>query len=170
MIKYKLHANNHAQAWGLDLIIATVIFISAILIFFLFTLNSSSEEKEIFAQMTETAEIISDNLLLDGSPSNWNDTNVIKIGISSNNKINDTKLEKFYNLTNTTIGYSKSQSIFVTKFNYFINFSEPIIIQGNTVVGVGRPYWETSSENVIKTSRFTIYKNKPVTMYVNIWN
>ncbi|MBI2452018.1 hypothetical protein HYV50_02985 [Candidatus Pacearchaeota archaeon] len=153
-----------AQAWGFDLLIGGTIFLGAIIFFYLFTYNYPSSGEETFDILIYEAGLVSDSLLSEGYPVDWNETNVVRIGILSQNKIDSNKLEKFYNLTNTSSGYAKSKSAFNVRNDYFVNLSEPTSVGGVQVTGIGR--LNDGAENLIKRERFTIYNNKPVTMYV----
>ncbi len=123
-----------AQAWGFDLMIATIIFTAAILIFYLYTLNIPTETQEIIDSLTLDGNIITSIVLSDGFPSNWNSTNVLAPGILTNNQINQTKLEKFHALTLTD--YQKTKSIFNTKYDYLLTLEDNNGIV-NYLVGCG---------------------------------
>ena len=111
-----------AQAWGFDLMIATIIFTAAILTFYLYTLNIPTETQEIIDSLALDSNIITSIVLSDGFPSDWNSTNVIAPGILTNNQINQTKLEKFHTLTLTD--YQKTKSMFNTKYDYLFTFED----------------------------------------------
>ena len=72
---------------------------------------------------------------------------------------------------NNPQGYAKSKSIFNTKYDYFFNFSVPIKIDGNEIPegGIGKPFNNEETQNLIKITRLTIYKNKPETLNLYIW-
>jgi len=154
-----------AQAWGFDLMMATAVFFLGIATIYLYSLNFPLESEETIKNMQYEGNIIAENILSDGSPINWNITNVAKLGILTNNIINDTKMEQFYLLSSTE--YARTKSLFGAKYNYYVNLSEPISINGEQKSGIGA--LNENAENLIKISRFTIYKNKSVTLYVYIW-
>ena len=153
------------QAWGMDLMIAFIIFSVGLVSFYFYTLNSGEDSEEIINQMFYDGNIIANDILSEGYPINWETDNVVKIGIISNNKINETKLNNFYLLSNSD--YAKTKSVFNTKFNYYFFISENIILGGNTVEGIGKK--PENSENLIKITRLTLYKEKPVTFTLYIW-
>lgn len=154
-----------AQAWGFDLIIGTVIFALAIAGFYVYALNSPVTGVDTLDYLTKEGETLSGILLSEGYPSDWNEMNVVRPGLTSSNKINETKLEKFNTLS--TNEYDRVRSLFRTKFNYYLNFSDPIVMGGSQIEGIGRP--PQNARNVIKTTRFTIYKDRPVTFNLYIW-
>src|SRR3989338_6629598 len=130
-----MNKTKRGQAWGLDLIVATIIFTMGIIIFFIYSLNLSDDTEEILNNLNYAGNSIADNLLSEGSPLDWNSTNVKKIGLTSGNKINETKLERFYDLNITD--YQKTKSLFNTKYDYYVFFPEPMIINSTSVEGIG---------------------------------
>jgi hypothetical protein len=150
------------QAWGFDLMIASVLFISGIVIFYIYSINYPTEGRETLDQLSYEGDIISDQLFSSGSPSDWNSGNIVRIGIHDNNKINESKLERLYNLD-----YQTTRILFNTKFHYFLNFSDVMTINAKNVEGIGiKP---NNQKNLIKITRYTIYQEKPVTLNLFIW-
>ncbi|MCX6748539.1 MAG: hypothetical protein NT076_02955 [Candidatus Pacearchaeota archaeon] len=164
----KFISTKKSQAWGLDLMMALAIFLVAIVGFYLFSLNQPNEREQM-GEMFYDGEFIADNILSEGYPADWNSGNVFSIGILTENKINKTKLERFYQLANSD--YGKTKRLFNTKYNYFFLLQENMTINQEEVRGIGKPgaIPEEESENLIKITRFSIYKNKPTTVYVYIW-
>ncbi|NCN99132.1 hypothetical protein COU62_00560 [Candidatus Pacearchaeota archaeon CG10_big_fil_rev_8_21_14_0_10_35_219] len=150
------------QAWGFDLMVASVIFITGIIIFFLYSLNYPTETQENLNALFYQGNRIANDLLSEGYPPGWNTTNVVKIGILSNEEINQTKLEMFNQLD-----YTNTKYLFNTRYDYFINFSEPIIIDENEIQFIGLRSAETQS--IIKVSRIVAYKNKSTVLNIHIW-
>ena len=158
--------NKKAQAWGFDLIMASMIFIAGILVFYLYTLNIPNQAENIINTLNYEGNIISDSLLSAGFPENWNNTNVISPGILSNNKINQTKLERFYNLS--TSQYVLTKNLFNTKYQYYISTTpENLTIEGSEIPGMGS--FPLNPESLIKITRVTIYEEKPITFNIYIW-
>ncbi len=165
MIKQK----TKAQAWGIDLMIAVVIFTVGISAFYIYSLNSENQEN-MAKKLNYDGEIIIESLFSSGFPQNWNSENVIKIGIVDNGKINETKLEKFYSLALND--YSKTKIIFNTKYDYLFFLSENLTVSGQEVEAIGKPGTDKNNiqaENLIKITRFTISENKPATAYLYVW-
>lgn len=156
-----------AQAWGFDIIVATGIFIVGITIFFLYSVNYPTGEQEKVDDLLYEGNVVADDLLSTGNPENWTTLTVSKIGILNNNNIIDqNKLNEFYSLSSTS--YSRTKAIFGIKYNYFINFSSPIEILSSNISGIG--LLPANENNNIKISRISIYKNKPVTIEVQVWD
>lgn len=157
--------NKRAQAWGFDLMIAMAIFVAGIIFFYFYAVNMPNETENINNRLAYAGDLIANNLLSEGSPSNWDESNVITIGITSKDKINQTKLERFYNLATTN--YQKSKLLFNTQYEYYITFSKNITINGNEVEGIGS--LPINPKNLIRVNRISIYKDKPSTLNINIW-
>ena len=164
-IKGKILKSKRSQAWGIDLIIGLVIFTAGVLAFYIFTLNYSHENL-VTGDMIYGGSNIADSLLSEGSPENWNSEDVIKIGLLSDGRINQTKLENFYSLS--LQDYVETKRLFNTNDNYFFFLSEKIMINSEEIEGIGlKP---ENPENLFKITRFTIYNHKPITMSLYIWN
>jgi hypothetical protein len=159
-----------AQSWGLDLMIGMTIFSLGIFSFYIYSLNYSSEGEEALRWMLYDGNMISNVILSEGYPADWNSSSVVKIGILSEGKINETKLERFYSLA--LENYSETKPLFNTKYDYFFFLDENFTIGSSQVNGIGKPSTNPASitsNNLVKITRFTIYKNKPVTAYIYVW-
>ena len=153
------------QAWGIDLAVALTIFTFGILIFFFYSLNQSSGPKENIDSLSYDGEAIADAVLSRGYPDNWNTTNVITLGILSENRVNETKLKYFYDLS--VADYNRTRALFNTRFEYYLSFSQNMSISGSEVAGIGSK--PNNEKDLIRITRFTIYKNKPTTAYFDMW-
>jgi len=160
-----------AQGWGIDLIVALMIFSAATILFYTFSLNYFSDSEDNFNLLKNDGELIMNHLLSEGYPQNWNQTNVVKIGLLSNERINQTKLELFYNLTQTD--YQKTKNLFLTKYDYFFSIeNKNITISVGQIRGIGKPRTiinKINATNLIKIKRISVYKEKPVTVYLYVW-
>ena len=155
-----------AQAWGLDLIFAITIFIGMLVFLYLHIFNISFDRQDTFNTLLYEGKVIGDSLLSEGFPQDWSGTNVVSIGILSNGEIDETKLEKFYNLS--VSDYQKTKSLFNVANNYYIFFDMPITIGGNNVTGIGLSPGET--ENLVKVTRVVIIDKKIDNINVYVWS
>ena len=153
------------QAWGFDAMMASIIFIAGIIVFYLYSLNLADQTDETLNKMLYDGNVIAESFLSEGAPDNWDSTNVQKIGLQTNNKINDTKLEIFYQLS--IIDYQKTKLLLNTNYNYYVFFQENITIDEAQIEGIGSI--PTNPKNLIKITRVTIYKDKPTTISIDIW-
>lgn len=154
------------QAWGFDLMIGLVLFIGGVVALYFYAVNVTPESQEILDSMRYDGEFIADILLSEGVPEDWTAGNVASPGILSQNKINQTKLERFYTLAQND--YPKTRSLFQTRYHYYFNFSEPMNIGGGIVDSIGN-IPSGQQENLLRVSRITIYREKPVTLTVQVW-
>ncbi len=157
--------SKRAQAWGIDLMIASIIFITGIISFYLYSLNAVDQTEDKLNSLSYDGNIIGDMILSEGLPKNWNEQNVVTIGILTENKINQTKLEKFYNMI--TNNYQKTKVLFNTKYDYYMLISENFTINGQIKPGLGKQ--PQNQRNLAKITRFVIYKDKLQNLDIYIW-
>jgi len=133
-------------------------------------LNDPNESKEILENLFYDGKIVTNTLLSGGSPEDWTEDNVIKIGILSDNKINQTKLEYFYNLTQTN--YNNTKILFNTRYDYLFFLSENMTLGSEEIEYIGKNVLDkdnVDTYNLVKITRFTSYNGRPVTSYLYIW-
>jgi hypothetical protein len=181
-----LKKNKKSQSWGMDIAIASVIFSFGIILLYVYSMNNPNEAKENIESLSYEAESISNIILSEGYPKNWQtlpNADIIRIGILNNNsKIDQDKLDKFYSLTQTD--YEKTKVLFSTRYDYA--FCLPLLPSGTSVMNISTAGgWiheeciggknrvaditATSTRNLFKVTRFTIYENKPVTADIYVW-
>ena len=154
------------QAWGFDLAVAGVIFVVAVVLFYLYTLNFSSGSDDVAANLNYEARILSDSLLSEGFPLDWNENNVAEIGILSVGKVNNTKVKNFYDLSQND--YQRTKNLFNVANDYYAYFDEVIEVDGTQINGIGLQ--ESNPDNLVKISRIVIHDNKIKTLHVKVWN
>lgn len=157
--------NKEGQAWGFDLMVASILFIMGMASLYVYTINYPLGEAEPVHSMLYDATNIASIIFSEGYPSNWDQTNVVRIGILTDNKVDEVKLANFYNLANTN--YKSTQGLFRTKYNYYLYFSEPMNISGNLVEGIGNK--SSSPNDLFQITRFVAYRNKTITANVYLW-
>jgi hypothetical protein len=155
-----------AQAWGFDLIIAATIFVAGMVMIYLYTLNYPSQEEDTIQTLKHQGETFSESLLSDGSPTAWTLTDVVRPGILSEGKIDQTKLELFDNLV--TSDYNRTRSLFRLKDNFYIEFQENITLNGIVKGGIG--IVPTGEENLAKITRIVIYEGNLTSLNFYIWD
>jgi len=159
-----------AQAWGTDLVIAFIIFSLGIVFFFFYSANYSNETEDTLEILTYEGNFIADSILSPGYPEGWVEATVLEIGITTEGKINQTKLENFYAMTQNN--YEKTKTLFNTKYDYYFAIEAPLTGSLTGIEGIGKPGVDIANivaSNLIKITRFTIYQNKPTTAYVYIF-
>jgi len=172
MAKYistnKNKKNCSGQIWGFDLIIAMVIFLIGIVAVYIYAINFVSNSGNILESMFYDGHLLSSLILSEGSPKNWTSYDNVEIpGILSEEKINQTKLDFFYKLTDSEEGYERIKKLLDTSYEFYFYFPG-IKVMNESIGGIGKA--PTEQENLIKIERFTIYENKPVKLTLYIWN
>ncbi|MBR9706507.1 hypothetical protein GOV14_05710 [Candidatus Pacearchaeota archaeon] len=177
--------NKKAQTWGIDLMVAVTLFTFGIMLFFIYTLNSPGDTKEKFEYLYHNGKLVMDSLMSEGYPTNWetlvplataDHNNIMKIGIlNSSNKIDDKKLQAFWDLSDNSDGngnYTFTKKVFNTRYEYRFFLEEDMNLDGDnnpaTNPVIGKDVY-SNAKNLVKITRFTIYKNKPITAYLYIW-
>lgn len=156
-----------AQAWGIDLAIAIIIFTVGIVFFYFYSLNQPGQAEERIRELSDDGKIIISSILSEGKPENWYPGDVVKIGILSDNKINETKLDRFHTLAGTGAGYERTRNLFNTEHDYYFFLESNMTTIDPDVEGIGKK--PLNPENLIKITRFTIYEEKPITAYIYMW-
>lgn len=160
------------QIWSFDVMIASALFIVTILIFFTFSLNQSDETTEAFDLLFYDGNVLADNIMSEGYPKNWNSSTVSIIGLTTDNRINQSKIEELYTMIYFENNYTRTKNLFNTKYDYYFFLDENMTANSNSIEGIGYPGATKSninSRNLIKVTRFTIYQNKTVPLYIYIW-
>jgi hypothetical protein len=156
-----------AQAWGIDLTIAVIIFTVGLVFFYFHSLNQPGQGEQIVKSLTDDGKIIITSILSEGRPENWFPGDVVKIGILTDNKIDETKLNRFHILASTPAGYAHTRNLFNTKYDYYFFLDKNMTIIGGSIEGIGEK--PVSYDNLVKITRLTIYEDKPITAYLYMW-
>jgi len=163
--------NKKSQSNSIDLMIASTIFGLGIIVFLIYSINGPNESAETIDSLYGDGESISEIILSEGNPEDWDYNNVDKIGILTDNKIDERKLEAFYDLSINNYSFTKRS--FNTLYDYYFIIDDNVSINGNNINGIGKPNFNISNidaENIIKITRFSIYKDKPVNAYIYIFD
>ena len=148
------------------------LFLVGIMIFFVYTLNQPEETREAFDLLFYDGKLLADNLMSEGFPLDWNSSVAVILGLTTDNKMNETKLEKLYEMIYAENNYTKTKILFGTNYDYYFFFDENMTIDYNQVEGIGKPGISKNnidSKNLVKITRFTIYQNKTAPLYIYIW-
>jgi len=165
MVRFIL-TSKKAQVWGMDLIVAVIIFLVGLIVAYVYAINFLNEAQENFDELFYDGNLISSLILSDGTPKNWVPTNVEIPGIISDNKINQTKLDNFYAFSQEN--YTGLRKLLGTKYEFYFNFTYIKISGIGTINGIGKPI--ENPKNLVRIERFTIYENKPTKFTLFMWN
>ncbi|MBS3085589.1 hypothetical protein J4225_02790 [Candidatus Pacearchaeota archaeon] len=140
-----------AQAWSLDVVVAIVIFMAGVIILYVYAINYVNQGGQQLDDLLYQGNTAAELLLGDD-----------ELGLVSNGKINQDKLNDFY-----ASDYKlKKMRLGVKDDFYFI--LQNLEVNG-TLVGYAGLMNSTAVKNSIKVSRFSVYKNKPIKFQIYVW-
>ena len=148
------------------------LFLVGIAIFFIYSINQPSQSKETFELLNYDGKMIADTLLSQGYPENWDTSNAITIGLTTSNKINQTKLENLYQMIYVQNNYARTKNLLNTGYDYYFFLTENMTVGAGPIEGIGKPGTTKNNINakdLIKITRYTIYQNKTTPLYLYIW-
>ena len=154
-----------AQVWYIDFMIGILIFVIVIFIYYEYANNFNQNPGDITSDFVMEAKAISSSLITQGSPVNWNQSNVIIIGLTDGNqRLIQEKLDMFADM-----GYGSTKTKFRTPYDYYFYLEDVdgSIIQINGEDGIGLN--ATDPKNLISITRIVIYNSKLISMVVQVW-
>jgi len=164
--------NRKAQIWLIDFIVGMMIFIIGIVLASRFIINASNTSE--FAEVRITAQTMSDYLLSEGSPNNWTNDTVIKIGLTTGNRLNISKLNQFYNMT-----YSDTLEGLASPYDYIVYFqNNNSIINFSGVCGYGAfnitnctiDVSNLKYDNLVRIERLIVNNDSIAEMVLYVWD
>ncbi len=162
--------NKKAQVVAMDLTLAVAVFaVISVLMITLWSIYQNRLQDNINnGQILNVAFTFSDYLISNpGKPTNWNSSNVIGIGLASQDRfISESKLN---NLSN--ISYNKTKSLFqinMYNYDYYLLLSNYNLTNPTIYYAYGLPA-PNNAKKVIKLRRYVIYNNDTATFEVTLW-
>jgi hypothetical protein len=167
--------NKKGQVWTADFIVGLLLFVLMMLVSIkiVFDMYPSQDSLIVYRDAVH----LSDNLLSEGYPANWstNLNDVILPGVAENNRINNTKLSNFNNIT-----YNKAKTLMhvTSDYIFFIHNSTTVINTGHCVYGYPlttdvncNPVLTTQKyENLARIDRVVIYNSTVMMMTIYTWH
>jgi hypothetical protein len=152
-----------AQVYYIEFIIA-IFFFTLMLGLFVNSVISAQDDSGL-GPLTTEARAVSEHLMSEGVPGDWNLSNVQKIGLTDGkSRINETKLQMFSNMS-----YSQTRSALNIGSEYYFYLedrnSSRILIAGKQGIGLE----PADAKRVIKNLRLAIYGSEIVKMVVLVW-
>ena len=167
--------NKTSQAWGLDAMVAFIIFIASIIFFFFYIINFNDDAGNNIDSLQEEGNSILRILLTEGYPYNWDVQNVISPGVISEERVNSTKVYYLYQIS--LINYTRLKTLLNTRKDFYIYFDFPLNASGNLIGGFGKTginetniFQNENPDNLVKVERATIYENKPGKFNLYVWD
>lgn len=172
------YTSTKAQVWYTDFVVALMIFTVGFLIYLNATSDILDKEDDEFGSIVNDVNRISSVFLSQGYPPDWDNETVELIGISLNNRINQTKLLRAAN-----ISYDKSRTLLSTRHEYFVFLKDKDdnILNLGGVCGIGKNNMaeiiseklcsnlSLNAEKLAKSERTVIFKSEIAKMGVYVW-
>lgn len=169
--------------WYSDFVVGFTMFLVGILLATNYIRNNFVITREGVNDLTFAANTLSETLMRQGVPDNWNETNVFQIGLTDGNyNLNITKLQSLDNLSQDN--YETSKRLVGSSFDYLIYFknSEDVTQSFTSSTYIGYPgYNETNvfelANDIITISRYVVMKEESggetsasiIKMIVHVW-
>jgi hypothetical protein len=170
-----------AQVWGLDLAIGLMVFVGIIFMFYRYSVSFVPEGTSL-EKMIQQGGFVSESLLSQGYPENWNETNDINqvrmFGLLDNNSLLDAnKWTKFAEWSDPNGEYSLVKEKLNTDFAFYIFFSKEgdtdpkMSINGYDFAGKGIP---DDAKQTTRVERLVAYNDTgtiiPLKMVLFLWS
>jgi hypothetical protein len=147
-------------------------FFVSLFVFYQYYSNTTSIDIGDVQNVRIEAQAISNFLMSEGHPENWNSTNVQRIGIVDQNfRLNESKLNEL-----ALLEYSTTRGILDTKYDYYFYFLEKNGEIAN-ITAYGKPGINSTNleeiedpKKVVSLSRFVFYNRKIIRMVLNVWD
>ena len=176
----QVHDRVDAQVFYADAFIGLMIFLAAVVVFFLVSPNSSSPESRILDALVADAKSISASLMSEGTPANWTPDNVSIIGLTDGSyRVNYAKVSMFYGLS-----YNLTNNLFGTNVNYLIFFKDKdgnvlafdrcafsnagIVVQ-NIAPFICENVTAPAATNLVGLERLAFYNSGIIKLVVYVW-
>ena len=161
------------QVFTLDFIIGFVLFLIVIILSIRILLSIPTSEIDV--SLNRESVFLTDSIVSQGYPYNWNTSNVIVPGISSNNRIDLQKLKYMDNLS-----YDHTKALYHLSNDYLFFFSNKTNILDTGKCSYGYPINYTSNcsvnlssiyyKNLVKIDRIVLLNSSVVKMTFYLWN
>jgi len=150
------------QVWQLDFLFAIVISSITLILFVNFALEQTTSTD--ISDLSLQASAMSESLLTQGLPTNWDKSTVRSIGILDASGRGDTiKIESFFNMT------PNEYRLLLTQRNFYhiqlLQNDLPLTIGGKNFVGFNK----TDANSAITVSRFLLYEGAVTKIEVSVW-
>ncbi|MBN1156764.1 hypothetical protein JXA85_04050 [Candidatus Woesearchaeota archaeon] len=165
-----------SQMFMIELALAILIFVSAMSLYYKYLSDMKTSSAEELNELIDNARDISESFLTPGQPNDWNSTDVNMIGIANNNRINETKLLSFRN-----ISYDETKFLLATQYEFYVFFKNrygnPVRILNDTAEGIGKPGINSTNikeqddvKSIIKVERIVVMNSDIARMVIYVWS
>lgn len=149
-----------AQSWYIDYVISFLIFLAGLILALHFLPNASGNDYE---RLMLESEILSDSVMSEGIPSEWNETDVSVPGIISSNSLDDEKLKSLYRLD-----YNRTRELLSLSGDYLIYIEKDGVVQNITgTAHFGR--FPKDNEHMLHKRRILPYNGSLMVLNLVVW-
>jgi len=151
-----------AQSLSYDFFIACIIFLLVITLIFSLLKDSNIQITEVqkINQITRVSDKLSELWMRKGTPENWDSTDVISIGLISDSRLNQTKLDYL-----NSIGYQNVKKMSGSGvYEFYLRIYD---LENNTMFDFG--LYPFDSEFVSKNQRIGILDSSIVFIDTVVW-
>lgn len=125
----------------------------------------TSQNSELLEKQAQRA---ADNLLSEGYPQNWNLNTVKKIGLLTNESLDEKKLLLFENLVKTQEGYQRSKALLGIQYDYIVTIRNQTL-GDNTIANENELIAANKQEIITKQRMLLDNRSRPITLKINIY-
>lgn len=170
--------NKKSQVWLSDYTLSMLLFALAALIAVKIIINSFSATTDFQDLKSESAKI-SEILLSEGFPADWTNDTVIRPGLLTGKRLDETKV--IHAMNNTYINYTFLKFMLQAKHEFavvfespndgLINFSNSFCVIGNSSVSLDclNVSFNFNYHDMVQLNRLVVYNSSIVRMVVFIW-
>jgi hypothetical protein len=158
-----------SQSWYIDYIVGFVIFTIAFLLFLQYSPNI---KKDSMTEIILDSEILSEILISEGIPHDWNSTNYFQIGLTTNYKINKDKL-----LELKKIDYYVLRDSIPINSDFYFEFNKPISFPGDQFISYGFPgstkdniKEEYEPDKIVYVERLVAFEGEILRLRLWVWS
>ncbi|MFC1753263.1 hypothetical protein ACFL96_07705 [Thermoproteota archaeon] len=149
-----------AQVWYTDFFIGLLIFIVAMTGYLAYTYSDSVEEKGELSELIIDAKVIASSLISEGYPSDWNESNVTRIGLTDGDyRLMEEKLDAFNDLS-----YDDRADLLGTTKDYYFYIQYQNGTEFNHLGMNG-----SSAVKLVQMTRIVVYNDTFVKMVFYLW-
>ncbi|MBI4144804.1 hypothetical protein HY493_01200 [Candidatus Woesearchaeota archaeon] len=169
------------QVWYLDFIIGGLIFMAALVVFFLEADTLETSDTNGATSLLGNAVSISSELLTPGTPQNWTAATVERIGVTNSYRLDLAKLSEF-----KSVDYQTARSLFRTTKEFFMFIErQGCLVDIDGAYGIGHPavtvpgggcvtrsaidLSDADVENLVVLTRLVIYDGTPARLNLYVW-
>ncbi len=147
-------------------------FIITLVIFYQYYSNTVAIDLGEVESVRRDAYMISNFLMSEGYPADWNSTSVEHIGVVEENfRLNNSKLQ-----TLTTLDYDTTRRLFNTKYNYYFYFLDKnkqvanMSTYGKPGINMTNVEEIEDPNKIVTISRFIFFERKIYRMVLYVWD